>query len=50
MTALIIGGDNLGNIPGKLHQKGFDQIEHINGRKGGTKKWEYLSRLKRLTL
>lgn len=38
MTALIIGGDNLGSIPGKLHQKGYDQVEHINGRKGWDKK------------
>jgi hypothetical protein len=34
MTALIIGGDNLGNIPGKLSKKGYDTIEHIDGRKG----------------
>jgi hypothetical protein len=40
MTALIIGGDNLGKIPTKLGKIGYDQIEHIDGRKGWDKKNE----------
>lgn len=38
MTALIIGGDNLGGIQYKLRDKGFDNIQHITGRKGWDKK------------
>ncbi|MDT8719574.1 DUF2325 domain-containing protein [Clostridium sp. 19966] len=33
MNALIIGGDNLGTIENKLKQKGFENIQHITGRK-----------------
>lgn len=42
MKVLIIGGDNLKNILYKLHEKGFDNITHINGRKGGDKKIDKL--------
>lgn len=38
MSALIIGGDNLESIFFKLHQRGFKDIEHLNGRKGWDKK------------
>jgi len=34
MTALIIGGGNLWNIPWKLNKKEYDRIERIDGRKG----------------
>ena len=32
-SLLIVGADNLGNIPGKLEQLGINEIIHINGRK-----------------
>lgn len=50
MNALIVGGDNLGNIPYKLHQKGFNTIEHISGRKGRDKKASILMKLERADL
>ncbi|MBO8165195.1 MAG: DUF2325 domain-containing protein [Brevibacillus sp.] len=30
---MVIGGDRLGNIVDLLHEKGFDQIYHVTGRK-----------------
>lgn len=33
MSILIVGGDRLGQIPKCLRQKGFQDIEHITGRK-----------------
>jgi hypothetical protein len=38
MKVLIVGGDNIRSILDKLQQKGFNDIVHINGRKGGDKK------------
>lgn len=35
MTALIVGGDKLGNIPQMLNQKGFTEYIHWPGRKKG---------------
>ncbi|MTI48693.1 DUF2325 domain-containing protein [Sporosalibacterium faouarense] len=35
MTALIVGGDSLGNIPDVLTQKGVDEYIHWSGRKKG---------------
>ncbi|OIJ14591.1 dihydroorotate dehydrogenase [Anaerobacillus arseniciselenatis] len=32
-SLLIVGADNLGNIPGKLEELGINEIIHINGRK-----------------
>ena len=50
MNVLIVGGDNLGNIPDKLHQKGFDRIEHISGRKGRDKNVNILMKLEKADL
>lgn len=50
MNALIVGGDNLGTIPDKLHQKGFNNIEHISGRKGWDKKAGILIKLEKADL
>ncbi len=50
MNALIVGGDNLGTIPDRLHKKGFDNIEHISGRKGWGKKDSILLRSGRADL
>jgi len=50
MTVLIIGGDNLGNIPGKLYKKGYDRIEHVDGRKGWDKKIGIVSMLDKADL
>ncbi len=33
MSVLVIGGDNLGNIRGKLEEQGVYIIDHITGRK-----------------
>ncbi|UTR13915.1 DUF2325 domain-containing protein [Salipaludibacillus sp. LMS25] len=30
---LLIGGDNLGSIPGKLKNIGFSEVIHVDGRK-----------------
>lgn len=38
MKVLIVGGDNIRSILDKLQQKGFNDIVHINGRKGGDKR------------
>lgn len=35
MTALIVGGDRLGNIPEILNDKGVDEYIHWSGRKKG---------------
>lgn len=40
MTALIVGGDKLGNIPEVLQQKGFKEYIHWPGRKKGMRKKE----------
>lgn len=37
MCILLIGGDNLGNITQKLMKSGFNDIEHISGRKKDAK-------------
>ncbi|MBU3172388.1 DUF2325 domain-containing protein [Clostridium estertheticum] len=37
MCILLIGGDKLGNITQKLIQNGFNDIEHITGRKKDAK-------------
>ncbi|WP_298844852.1 DUF2325 domain-containing protein [Clostridium sp.] len=37
MFILLIGGDKLGNITQKLMQNGFNDIEHITGRKKDAK-------------
>jgi hypothetical protein len=33
-SLLIVGADHLGVIPDKLTMIGFDEVLHINGRKG----------------
>jgi hypothetical protein len=33
-SLLIVGADHLGVIPNKLTSVGFDEVLHINGRKG----------------
>lgn len=35
MTALIVGGDRLGNIPQMLNNKGVEDYIHWSGRKKG---------------
>lgn len=35
MTALIVGGDKLGNIPQTLSENGVDKYIHWSGRKKG---------------
>ncbi|GJQ59464.1 MAG: DUF2325 domain-containing protein [Candidatus Scalindua sp. AMX11] len=32
MSALIVGGDNLGSIPKELKKVGIDKVRHIDGR------------------
>ncbi|MBU8908809.1 DUF2325 domain-containing protein [Desertibacillus haloalkaliphilus] len=32
-SLLIVGADHLGSIPKKLNQLGFEQVEHVSGRK-----------------
>lgn len=38
MSILVIGGDKLGSITGKLKENGFNKIGHITGRKKGDRK------------
>lgn len=40
MSVLVVGGDKLGNIEGKLAQNGFSDIFHITGRKRGDRKFK----------
>ena len=40
MGILVIGGDKLGNITEKLIQNGFQDIEHITGRKKDAKNFK----------
>lgn len=35
MSVLLVGGDRLGNITERLMEYGFDNVEHISGRKHG---------------
>lgn len=37
MTALLVGGDRLGNIPTELAKQGVSQVIHWTGRKGRTR-------------
>ncbi len=38
MTALIVGGDRLGNIPDVLKEQGIEDYIHWSGRKKGMRK------------
>ncbi|AYD40864.1 DUF2325 domain-containing protein [Clostridium fermenticellae] len=38
MSILLVGGDRLGNIVKRLKENGFDDIEHISGRKTKARK------------
>lgn len=38
MSVLIVGGDHLGSIEGKLKEAGFEEIFHVSGRKKQTLK------------
>lgn len=38
MSILLVGGDKLDNIKEKLTEKGFQNIEHVSGRKKSDKK------------
>lgn len=38
MSILLIGGDRLGSITNKLIESGFENVEHISGRKNRDKK------------
>lgn len=38
MSILLVGGDKLGNIKEKLTEKGFEDIEHVTGRKKSDKR------------
>ena len=40
MSILPIGGDSLGNITEKLIENGFEDIEHITGRKNDSKNFK----------
>ncbi|MBC8060269.1 MAG: DUF2325 domain-containing protein [Clostridiaceae bacterium] len=40
MSILLIGGDSLGNITEKLIANGFEDIEHITGRKNDAKNFK----------
>jgi hypothetical protein len=44
MSILVIGGDNLGNITEKLIENGFEDIEHITGRKNDCKNFKVSSK------
>lgn len=37
MCALIIGGDKIQTVVKGLKDRGFDEIEHVSGRKNGDK-------------
>jgi len=37
MCILLIGGDNIGNITEELMKNGFNNVEHITGRKKQSK-------------
>ncbi len=50
MSALIIGGDRLGRITEELHKKGFTDIKHITGRKGGERKIRIYSQMEKADL
>lgn len=41
MTALIVGGDRLGNIPTVLNEKGIYDFVHWKGRKKGFRKKDF---------
>lgn len=45
MCILLIGGDNLGNITEKLMKSGFNDIEHITGRKKDAKNFRIPSNI-----
>lgn len=45
MCILLIGGDKLGNITEKLIQNGFNDIEHITGRKKDAKSFRMPSHI-----
>ncbi|WP_026881195.1 DUF2325 domain-containing protein [Clostridium akagii] len=38
MSVLLIGGDRIGSITQKLKENGFDDIQHVTGRKHGNRK------------
>ena len=38
MSVLLIGGDRIGSITQKLRERGFDDIQHVTGRKHGNRK------------
>lgn len=38
MSILLVGGDRLDNIKDKLTERGFEDIEHVSGRKKSDKK------------
>jgi len=40
MGILVVGGDNIEKISTKLTTKGFDEINHYNGRKKGQRKFK----------
>jgi hypothetical protein len=40
MSILLIGGDSLGNITEKLIENGFQDIQHITGRKNDSKRFK----------
>ena len=50
MSALIIGGDRLGRITDELYKKGFTDIKHITGRKGGERKIKIYSQMQKADL
>lgn len=45
MSILVVGGDKIDKITQKLSDKGFDKIEHFDGRKKGQRKFKLPSQM-----
>lgn len=45
MSILVIGGDNISKISDELNRKGFDEINHYDGRKKGQRRIKISNRL-----
>lgn len=45
MSILVVGGDNIEKISDELNRKGFDEINHYNGRKKGQRKFKISKKL-----
>lgn len=45
MSVLLIGGDRIGSITQKLKENGFDNIQHVTGRKHGNRNIKISSKI-----